>query len=54
MECVKDAFKRLIFPSVEREVRSELTEKAQEQALHFFSINLENLLLQSPLKIVMF
>ena len=50
MECVKDAFKRLIFPSVEREVRSELTEKAQEQALHVFSINLENLLLQSPLK----
>lgn len=50
MECVKDAFKRLIFPSVEREVRSELTEKAQEQALKVFSINLEKLLLQAPLK----
>ena len=49
-ECVKDAFKRLIFPSVEREVRSELTEKAQDQALKVFSINLENLLLQAPLK----
>ena len=50
MICVKDAFKRLIFPSVEREVRSELTEKAQEQALKVFSINLEKLLLQAPLK----
>lgn len=49
-ECVKDAFKRLIFPSVEREIRSELTEKAQEQALKVFSINLEKLLLQAPLK----
>ncbi|MEG0367868.1 MAG: helix-hairpin-helix domain-containing protein, partial [Coprobacillus sp.] len=50
MECVKDAFKRLIYPSVEREVRSELTDKAQEQALKVFSVNLENLLLQAPLK----
>ena len=50
LECVKDAFKRLIFPSVEREIRSDLTEKAQEQALKVFSINLEKLLLQSPLK----
>ncbi len=50
LECVKDAFKRLIFPSVEREVRHELTEKAQEQALKVFSINLEKLLLQAPLK----
>lgn len=50
VECVKDAFKRLIFPSVEREVRSELTDKAQEQALKVFSINLEKLLLQAPLK----
>ena len=49
-ECVHDAFKRLIFPSVEREVRSGLTEKAQQQALGVFSINLENLLLQAPLK----
>ena len=49
-ECVHDAFKRLIYPSVEREVRSDLTEKAQTQALGVFSINLENLLLQAPLK----
>lgn len=49
-ECVRDAFKRLIFPSVEREIRSDLTEKAQEKALNVFSINLENLLLQAPLK----
>lgn len=50
MECVKDGFKRLIFPSVEREIRSELSEKAQDQALKVFSVNLENLLLQAPLK----
>lgn len=49
-DTVKDAFKRLIFPSVEREVRHELTENAQEQALKVFSINLENLLLQAPMK----
>lgn len=49
-ECCKDAFKRLIFPSVEREVRSDLTAEAQEKALGVFSINLENLLLQAPLK----
>ena len=49
-DTVKDAFKRLIFPSVEREVRNELTEKAQEQALNVFSVNLENLLLQAPMK----
>lgn len=49
-ECVHDAFKRLIFPSVEREIRSDLTDKAQEKALKVFSINLENLLLQAPLK----
>lgn len=50
MECCKDAFKRLIFPSVEREVRSDLTAAAQEKALGVFSINLEKLLLQAPLK----
>lgn len=49
-ECVHDAFKRLIFPSVEREIRSELTDKAQEKALEIFSVNLEKLLLQAPLK----
>ncbi|MFV0393050.1 MAG: Tex family protein [Coprobacillaceae bacterium] len=48
--AVKDSFTRLLFPSIVREVRSELTEKAHEQALKVFSVNLENLLLQAPLK----
>ncbi len=45
-----DAFSRLIFPSIEREVRSELTEKASEQAIKMFEVNLRPLLLQPPLK----
>lgn len=45
-----DAYSRLIFPSVEREVRSELTEKASEQAIKMFEVNLRPLLLQPPLK----
>lgn len=49
-EAITDAFKRLIAPSVEREVRSELTEQAEEQAIHVFSENLKSLLLQPPLK----
>ena len=40
----------LIQPSIEREIRNELTEKAEEQAIHIFSENLRNLLLQPPLK----
>lgn len=48
--CVKDAYKRLIAPSIEREIRSELTEMAENQALNIFSINLEKLLLQAPMK----
>lgn len=46
----KDAFARLIFPSIEREVRNELTEKASEQAIKMFEVNLRPLLLQPPLK----
>ena len=46
----QDAFTRLIFPSIEREVRSELTEKASEQAIKMFEVNLRPLLLQPPLK----
>ncbi|WP_323125827.1 Tex family protein [Gracilibacillus oryzae] len=46
----EDSFKRLIQPSVEREVRSSLTEKAEAQAIDIFSKNLKNLLLQPPLK----
>ncbi|CAM3425243.1 RNA-binding transcriptional accessory protein [Brevibacillus invocatus] len=49
-QTVEDAYKRLIAPSIEREVRSELTEAAEEQAIHIFSENLRNLLLQPPVK----
>ena len=49
-DCALDAFKRLIFPSVEREVRSDLTETASEQAIKMFEVNLKPLLLQPPLK----
>lgn len=48
--AIRDGFSRLLFPSVERMIRSELTEKAEVQALKVFSINLEKLLLQAPLK----
>lgn len=50
LEAVEDGYKRLIQPAIEREIRSELTEKAEEQAIHIFSENLRNLLLQPPLK----
>ena len=45
-----DGYDRLIFPSVEREVRGELTEKADEQAIKMFELNLKPLLMQPPLK----
>jgi protein Tex len=50
IETIEDSYKRLIQPSIEREIRNELTEKAEEQAIHIFSENLRNLLLQPPLK----
>ena len=46
----KDAYKRLIAPSIERELRTELTEKAEDHAIHIFSENLKALLLSPPLK----
>nr|WP_154958507.1 Tex family protein [Paenibacillus xylanexedens] len=46
---VEDAYKRLIAPSIEREVRAELTEKGENQAISVFSANLRNLLLQPPI-----
>lgn len=46
----EDAYKRFIQPAIEREIRNELTEKADEQAIDVFGENLRNLLLQSPLK----
>lgn len=49
-ETIKDAFKRLIEPSVDREVRSELTEKAEKQAIKVFGENAKQLLLGAPLK----
>ncbi len=50
LKAVEDSLNRLLLPSIEREVRHELTEKASEQALKVFSINLEKLLMQAPLK----
>ena len=49
-EAVRDAYKRLIAPSIENEIRSELTEKAQEGAIKVFGSNLKQLLLQPPLQ----
>lgn len=49
-ECVQDAYKRLMAPSIIREIRAELTEMAEDKALNVFSINLEKLLLQPPMK----
>ena len=49
-EALADAYKRLIQPSIEREIRGELTEKAEDRAIHIFAENLKNLLLQPPLK----
>ncbi|MFU8793491.1 MAG: Tex family protein [Acholeplasmataceae bacterium] len=49
-EAIEDGLKRLIYPSIEREIRSELTEKAEEQAIEIFALNLQKLLLQPPLK----
>lgn len=48
--AIEDAYKRLIQPSIEREIRKELSEKAEDRAIHIFSENLRNLLLQPPLK----
>jgi uncharacterized protein len=47
---IEDAYKRLIAPSIEREVRGELTEKAEGQAIDIFAGNLRNLLLQPPVR----
>ena len=47
--AVKDSYERLIGPSIEREIRSELTEKAEEGAIKVFGKNLEQLLMQPPI-----
>jgi hypothetical protein len=49
-KAIDDAYKRLIFPAIEREIRNELSEKAQEASIKVFSKNLEQLLLQPPIK----
>ena len=47
---IEDAYKRLLAPSIDREVRGELTDKAEEHAIRIFAENLRNLLLQPPVK----
>lgn len=49
-EAIKDSLKRLIYPSIEREIRSELTDKGEEGAINIFKENLKSLLLQAPIK----
>lgn len=49
-DAIKDSLKRLIMPSIEREIRGDLTEKAENHAIDVFSENLRNLLLQPPMK----
>ena len=48
--AIKDAYKRLIYPSIEREIRSELTDRAEEGAINVFKENLKALLMQAPIK----
>jgi len=50
VSIIEDAYKRLIAPSIEREVRGEMTEKAEEHAISIFSVNLRNLLLSPPVR----
>jgi len=47
--AIADGYKRLLFPAMEREIRSQLTENAEEQAIRVFGLNLRQLLLQAPL-----
>lgn len=49
-EAISDGYKRLLFPSLERELRSALTETAEEHAIKIFGLNLRNLILQAPVK----
>lgn len=49
-DAIKDSYKRLIFPSIEREIRSELKEISEEKAINIFAKNLEKLLLTPPMK----
>lgn len=49
-KSVRDSFKRLIYPSIEREIRSELTSRGEESAIGIFKANLKSLLMQAPIK----
>ncbi|MEG1003528.1 Tex family protein [Clostridium sp.] len=49
-DSIKDSLKRLIYPSIEREIRNELTDKGEEGAINIFKENLKALLLQAPIK----
>ena len=48
--CIEDAYKRLIKPSIEREIRSDLFEEASDKAIKVFGVNAKNLLMQPPIK----
>ena len=50
VSAIEDSYKRLIFPSIEREIRNNLTENAQERAISVFGKNIKSLLLQAPVK----
>lgn len=50
VDCCADCYDRLLYPAVERAIRSDLTDKANIGAIHNFSINLKNLLMQAPVK----
>ena len=50
LDTIQDSYDRLLFPSLERECRSSLTDRANEQAIKMFELNLKPLLLQAPLK----
>lgn len=50
VQAIEDSYKRLIFPSIEREVRNSLTEAAEERAINVFGQNVKSLLLQPPVK----
>ena len=49
-DSVEEAYKRLLFPSIERELRNNLTEKADQHAIETFATNLSNLLMQPPIQ----
>lgn len=49
-KAIEDGYKRLLFPSLEREIRNKLTERAEEEAIKVFALNLKPLLMQPPIK----